>query len=181
MELLSEKVEKREGLTNKLDNLKRIEEVMLMQRKADEVAYNVISSVYQELKETFAPQLEKRAEKLLDRITQGRYNDIVVKKEDLDVLVKVPEHAEPVTVDVLSQGTRDQLYLCLRIGLSELLSGDKNPPLLFDEAFYTFDEDRLKETLRVLQELSETTQVIVFTHDESYAPYGHPILLERRQ
>lgn len=181
MELLSEKVEKREQLTKKLDELKRVKEEKSMQRKADEIAYNVISSVYQELKETFAPQLEKRAEKLLSRITQGRYKDIVVKKDDLDVLVKVPEHAEPVTVEALSQGTRDQLYLCLRIGLSELLSGDKNPPLLFDEAFYTFDEDRLKETLRVLQELSETTQVIVFTHDASYAPYGHPILLERRQ
>ncbi len=180
VELLSENVKKREELTEKLENLKKVKKEKLIQKKADEIAYNVISSVYQELKETFAPELEKRAETLLGRITHGRYKDIVVKKDDLDVLVKAPEHAEPVTVEVLSQGTRDQLYLCLRIALSELLSGDKNPPLLFDEAFYTFDGDRLQETLTVLQELAEITQVIVFTHDESYTQYGHPILLERR-
>lgn len=180
MELLSENVKKREELTEKLETLKEIKKEKLIQRTADEIAYNVISSVYQELKETFAPELEKRAETLLGRITQGRYKDLVVKKDDLDVLVKAPEHAEPVTVEVLSQGTRDQLYLCLRIALSELLSGDKNPPLLFDEAFYTFDEDRLQETLRVLQEIAETTQVVVFTHDESYTQYGHPILLGGR-
>jgi uncharacterized protein YhaN len=49
---------------------------------------------------------------------------------------------------------------------------------MFDEAFYTFDEDRLQETLKVLQEISRTTQVIVFTHDESYAAYGHPVPLK---
>jgi DNA repair exonuclease SbcCD ATPase subunit len=178
MELISEKVEKREYLTKELSELKKKREENLNRKKADEIAYNAISLVYQELKEKFAPELKRRTETLLSRITQKRYEDITVTKEDLDVLVKVPEKRKPVSVEVLSQGTRDQLYLCLRIALSELLSGDRNPPLLFDEAFYTFDEDRLKETFEVLKEIAQTTQVIVFTHDESYAEYGNSIRLE---
>jgi len=179
IELLSSKASKREVLTEELKTLQKEREEKTLQMKADEIAHDVITLVYEDLKEEFAPELERRAETLLTRITQERYQDIIVKKEDLDVLVKVPEKSEPVNVEVLSQGTRDQLYLSLRIALSELLSGDKNPPLLFDEAFYTFDEDRLKETLEILKEIAQTTQVIVFTHDESYAEYGNPIPLKR--
>jgi DNA repair exonuclease SbcCD ATPase subunit len=179
MELLSSRVEKREKLTEELKKLKTEKAEQELQKKADEIAHDVITMVYKELKETFAPELEKRAETLLSRITQGKYQDIVVKKDNLDILITVPEQEHPVGVEVLSQGTRDQLYLSLRIALSELLSGDKNPPLLFDEAFYTFDEERLQETLKVLKEIAGTTQVIVFTHDESYAKFGHPIPLKR--
>ncbi len=177
-ELSSSKAERRESLTEELKMLKKERKEDIYQKKADKIAYDIITLVYQDLKERFAPDLERRAEMLLDRITQGKYKDIVVRKEDLDVLVKVPEKREPVTAEVLSQGTRDQLYLSLRIALSELLSGERNLPLLFDEAFYTFDEDRLQETFSVLQEIAETTQVIVFTHDEAYAEYGHAIPLK---
>lgn len=179
--LLSSKTEKREVLTEELNTLAKEREEKTLQMKADEIARDVIALVYQDLKEKFAPELERRAEMLLTRITQGRYEDIVVKREDLDVLMKVPEKRTPVNVDVLSQGTRDQLYLCLRIALSELLSGDKNPPLLLDEAFYTFDEDRMQETLQILKEIAQTTQVIVFTHDKSYAEYGNPIPLSPKK
>ncbi|MGD2249067.1 MAG: AAA family ATPase [Candidatus Methanofastidiosia archaeon] len=179
IELISTKVEQREELIKELEHLKIEKDQHIKQMNADKTANNIISAVYNELKEKFVPELEKRAETLLDRITQGRYTDIVVKKDNLDVLIHAPEKETPVDIDVLSQGTRDQLYLCLRIALSELLTGGKNPPLLFDEAFYTFDEDRLRETLQVLQEIAKTTQVIVFTHDESYAEYGHGIELKK--
>lgn len=178
VELLSSRTKKRETLTEELRKLRKEREEKTLLMKADRIARDVISLVYLDLKEKFAPELEHRAERLLSRITQERYQDIIVRKEDLEVLVKSPEKNKPVDVEVLSQGTKDQLYLSLRIALSELLSGDKNPPLMFDEAFYTFDEDRLQETLKVLQEISRTTQVIVFTHDESYAAYGHPVPLK---
>jgi uncharacterized protein YhaN len=148
--------------------------------KADKIAHDIITLVYEDLKEIFAPELESRARALLERITQNRYKEIIVRKEDLGVLVIPPEKSDPVEVDVLSQGTKDQLYLSLRIALSELLSGDKNPPLLFDEAFHTFDDDRLQETLTVLKEIGETTQVVVFTHEKSYAEYGNSIPLMKR-
>lgn len=180
IELISSKVEKREELIDELEQLKIKKEKNKKQINADKTAHNIISAVYNELKEKFVPELEKRAETLLNRITQGRYTDIEVKKDNLDLLIHAPEKDTPVNIEVLSQGTRDQLYLCLRIALSELLTGGKNPPLLFDEAFYTFDEDRLKETLHVLQEIASTTQIIVFTHDESYAHYGYGIPLQKK-
>ena len=180
IELLSSQAERRKVAAATLHKLKKEREERELQMKADEIARDVITLVYQKVKEQFAPELEERAQALLARITQGRYQKISVRKEDLRILVKTPEKSGPVDVDVLSQGTRDQVYLSVRIALSELLSGDRSPPLLFDEAFSTFDEDRLKETLVILKEIAETTQVIVFTHDTSYAQYGHPIPLKKR-
>ncbi len=179
VELQSSQAEKREALLKELETLKEERKKKNIQMKADKIAHDVITLVYQDLKEKFAPELERRAEKMWGRITQGRYEDITVRREDLDVLIRVPEKEEPVSVDVLSQGTRDQLYLSLRIALSELLSGDKNPPLLFDEAFYTFDDDRLQEALMVLREISQTTQIIVFTHDKGYSEHGYAIPLKK--
>ncbi|MBU7045696.1 MAG: hypothetical protein HXS54_04605, partial [Theionarchaea archaeon] len=179
VELQSSQAEKREALLKERETLKEERRKKNIQMKADKIAQDVITLVYQDLKEKFAPELERRAEKMWGRITQGRYEDITVRREDLDVLIRVPEKKEPVSVDVLSQGTRDQLYLSLRIALSELLSGDKNPPLLFDEAFYTFDDDRLQEALMVLREISQTTQIIVFTHDKGYSEHGYAIPLKK--
>jgi len=181
VELLSSETEKQKSLLEELARSKEEMEEKTQQMKADRIARDIITLVYRDLKEKFAPELEKRAEILLSRITRGRYQKIVVDEDDLDVLVKVPEKRKPVNVDVLSQGTRDQLYLSLRIALSELLSGDKHLPLVFDEAFYTFDEDRLKEAFGVLKDIAQTTQVVVFTHDESYTQYGHPIPLRRTE
>ena len=181
VELLSSETEKQKSLLEELARSKEEMEEKTQQMKADRIARDIITLVYKDLKEKFAPELEKRAEILLSRITQGKYQKIVVDEDDLDVLVKVPEKRKPVNVDVLSQGTRDQLYLSLRIALSELLSGDKHLPLVFDEAFYTFDEDRLKEAFGVLSDIAQTTQVVVFTHDESYTQYGHPIPLRRTE
>ena len=179
VELQSSQAEKREALLKERETSKEERRKKNIQMKADKIAHDVITLVYQDLKEKFAPELEHRAEKMWGRITQRRYEDITVRREDLDVLIRVPEKEEPVSVDVLSQGTRDQLYLSLRIALSELLSGDKNPPLLFDEAFYTFDDDRLQEALMVLREISQTTQIIVFTHDKGYSEHGYAIPLKK--
>ncbi len=180
-ELLSSETEKQKSLLEELAKSKEEIKEKTQQMKADRIARDIITLVYKDLKEKFAPELEKRAEILLSRITQGKYQKIVVDEDDLDVLVKVPEKRNPVNVDVLSQGTRDQLYLSLRIALSELLSGDKHLPLVFDEAFYTFDQDRLREAFEVLKDIAQTTQVVVFTHDESYTQYGHPIPLRRNE
>jgi len=179
LELLSSKKRKQELLMEERETLTEERENRAFIMKADGIAHDVITLTYQELKGKFAPELEHRAESIFTRITGGKYTSIKVREDDLEVLVEIPEKREPVPVDVLSQGTKDQLYLSLRIALSELLSGDKNPPLLFDEAFYTFDEERLNQALNILQELARTTQVIVFTHDDSYTAYGNTILLKK--
>ena len=65
----------------------------------------------------------------------------------------------------LSEGTRDQLYLALRLAAIEAhAQGSPVLPFIGDDILQTFDDNRALATMRVLCELSATTQVILLTH-----------------
>jgi uncharacterized protein YhaN len=71
-----------------------------------------------------------------------------------------------VGVEALSDGTRDQLYLALRIASLErhaVLAGDAMP-LVVDDILVHFDDDRARASLAALGELAQKTQVLFFTH-----------------
>ena len=71
----------------------------------------------------------------------------------------------------MSEGTRDQLFLALRLALVERYVSDAEPlPFIADDLLVNFDDERAGEALRVLSALSENTQVMLYTH--------HPHLLD---
>lgn len=74
--------------------------------------------------------------------------------------------ADAVDVEGLSEGTRDQLFLALRIASVEqrLAASTEAMPFVADDLFVNFDDDRTRAGLRVLAGLARHTQVLVFTH-----------------
>ena len=67
----------------------------------------------------------------------------------------------------LSEATRDQLFLSLRVAAIEKFCRDNEPiPFIADDLFMTSDEQRVLPLLQILAELSQTTQVIAFTHHQ---------------
>lgn len=87
------------------------------------------------------------------------------------VLQGVRSGGERVRVPGMSDGTRDQLFLALRLaGLHRYL--DANPPLPFvvDDILVHFDDERAGATLAALGELARRTQVVFFTHHEHLLP-----------
>jgi uncharacterized protein YhaN len=114
---------------------------------------------------------------LLDRagvffrtLTDSAFSGIEIDYEEgMDVLKAVrstttrPDARVPV--EGLSDGTRDQLYLALRLaGIEQHLKEREPVPLIIDDVLINFDDDRAGATLRCLAELAKRTQVIVFTH-----------------
>ena len=166
----------RDRIQSGLNAVKAQKEELQTKREVDQIVLETLSSTYAELKDLFIPRLEEKAGRILNKITRGKYQSMSIQREDLDIQVGLPDRT--VTVTSLSQGTKDQLHLSLRIALSELLSGGRNLPLLFDESFYTSDEKRLNETFGVLKDIARTTQVILFTHNEDFLQHGNPIILE---
>lgn len=70
-----------------------------------------------------------------------------------------------VPVDGMSDGTRDQLYLALRLAAVERYVGDAEPlPFVADDLLVNFDDDRAAAAFSVLEELGRSTQVLFFTH-----------------
>jgi hypothetical protein len=78
----------------------------------------------------------------------------------------------------LSQGTLDQLYLCARLGIVHQVTLDADPPLVLDDPFVTFDDDRAKRALEVLGDLAHESQVILLTASDRYdAQAQHLVVL----
>ncbi len=109
-----------------------------------------------------------RASDLFSRITCNEFAGLQTEYDESDqaTIAGVRRKTkELVPVGSMSGGTRDQLYLALRLGyLEHQLAGPEPMPLVVDDILVEFDDQRALATLRVLTELSQQTQVIFFTH-----------------
>jgi DNA repair exonuclease SbcCD ATPase subunit len=112
--------------------------------------------------------LEKRMVGDLERVTGGRYRRVKIDDRTLDITVFAPEKGDWVPVSALSQGTLDLVYLAARLGLVRLVTGDRRPPLVFDDPFVTLDDARAVRALELLREISTDFQVIYLTTSDRY-------------
>jgi uncharacterized protein YhaN len=88
-------------------------------------------------------------------------------ESDQPVLVGVRSSGERLRVEVMSTGTRDQLYLALRLAtLDHYVDSSEPLPFIVDDILIQFDDDRSRATLEALADFSAKTQVILFTHHE---------------
>jgi uncharacterized protein YhaN len=124
-----------------------------------------------------------RASELLPRLTLGRYSGLRVGLGDGDESVLLAVRAdggESVGVAGLSDGTRDQLYLALRLASLERYCRLNEPmPLVLDDVLIHSDDARAEAALRVLGEVAETTQVLFFTHNARLVELARSALRER--
>ncbi|MFM7204619.1 MAG: AAA family ATPase [Myxococcota bacterium] len=119
--------------------------------------------------------LLRRASELFRRLTGGRYQALRTDYAEDDTPHLVGERGElKVSVEAMSEGTRDQLFLALRLAsLEQFLRTTEPVPLIVDDLLINFDDTRSAETLKVLQTISAQTQVLFFTH--------HPHLIRLAQ
>jgi uncharacterized protein YhaN len=112
--------------------------------------------------------LEKHMVGDIERVTAGRYRRVAVDDKTLDLRLFAPEKGDWVDVVSLSQGTLDLVYLAARLGLVRLVTGDRRPPLIFDDPFVTLDDARAARALDLLREISSDFQVIYLTTSDRY-------------
>ncbi|MBX9789239.1 MAG: AAA family ATPase [Pirellulales bacterium] len=112
----------------------------------------------------------RRASELFAQLTLGSFSGLRPEIDDdgQPILVGLrADRAAQVGVDGMSEGTRDQLYLALRLAsLEQCLLGREPVPLLVDDILINFDNERTMATLKVLAQFAKRTQVILFTHQE---------------
>jgi DNA repair exonuclease SbcCD ATPase subunit len=112
--------------------------------------------------------LEKRMVTDLETATAGRYRYVRVDDKTLDIEVRAPEKRDWVKVSALSQGTLDLVFLTARLGLVRLVTGDRRPPLIFDDPFVTLDDARAARALALLKGVTTDFQVIYLTCSDRY-------------
>ncbi len=102
------------------------------------------------------------------RVTGGRYRRVQVDDRTLDISLWAPERDDWVPLASLSQGTVDLVYIAARVGLVRLVTGDRRPPLVFDDPFVTLDDDRARRAFELLKDLTADFQVIYLTPSDRY-------------
>jgi len=116
-------------------------------------------------RESQGPLLQ-RAGELFAAVTGGSFETLGKKlgADDTPVLVGIRNGAE-ITVEGMSEGTRDQLYLALRLAAIERHVESHEPmPVILDDLLVTFDDARASAVLPILRDLAARTQVFLFTH-----------------
>ncbi len=107
------------------------------------------------------PAISRKAGELLGAISGGRYASVHTTKA---LELSVEQDGFNVSADLLSGGTRDAAYICLRISLMMRLFGEELPPLILDEALCQLDDTRVKEMLTLLYKLGTMgLQTLLFT------------------
>ena len=86
-------------------------------------------------------------------------------KHDKVILMAARNTGEKVAVEGMSSGTRDQLYLALRLAAFERSVEQRRPmPFIVDDILIEFDDERSQAALEILSRLAKKTQVILFSH-----------------
>ena len=141
------------------------EELDINQRKLSELEYKkkiyeltseLMEESYEEMKSNIVPKFTKNLNENVKKFSNGNYSEVVVKD---DILVKL-NNGEYVPIKKLSLGTIEEIYLALRLSMINELS-DEKMPIILDEAFTYFDDDRLSEILKFLAKVDN--QVIMFS------------------
>ena len=124
------------------------------------IAQETLAAARTELQRRFAPRITKQAQRLLSRMTDGRYHSLTMGE---DFSLQAGAGQEETLHDTLwrSDGTMDQLYLALRLAVAEELT--PNAPLILDDALVRFDDTRMRAAVSILRELAQNRQVILFT------------------
>ena len=111
--------------------------------------------------------LVKRASEHFSALTLGSFDGLMTdfNERDEPVLAGIRPGGERVNVEGMSSGTRDQLYLALRLAsLEKYMEASEPMPFIVDDILVDFDDERSQAALNALAELAEKTQIILFTH-----------------
>lgn len=126
----SQEVPKYEGIPMKLEAL--------------ELSVSVMEHISRQMQGRIGTRLKKRTSQILRELTDGKYHQVDMD-ESLKMGVDTSEHYIPL--EQLSRGAMEQVYFSLRMAVSEVLCQEEELPVLLDDVFAMYDEERLKRAL----------------------------------
>jgi DNA repair exonuclease SbcCD ATPase subunit len=151
------------ALRTEVERLERFEAAL-------ELAMTTIDDRTRESHQKFARRLADYASGAFADVTAGRYVDVRVDPTTLAVNVRVPETGGIVSLDRLSAGTREQAYLVVRLAMARMFSeGLETAPLLLDDPFAYWDEERIERCFGVLASFAKNAQIVLFTTSKDLA------------
>jgi uncharacterized protein YhaN len=165
--------ERLDNLLDGADPIRDCEEKnrILENLKAELAHWKHIQTVFLNLKETLltnpAGDLADRFEHYLSCISSGKVSTNMLSNDSLSLAVYSGEHR--LTMDTLSEGTKDTVALAFRLAVLDYLYPDGGGLAVFDDPFTDMDAERKREACTLLKEFAQRHQVIFLTCSEEYS------------
>ena len=150
----------------KMERLAHVEELLdlekekfetLKERQEDfDIAKDLLTQSYEEMKKNITPKFNESFNYLVSVFTNGKYSRVIFND---GIYVEV-SNGQMISLEGLSFGTIQEIYLALRLAMINELSKE-NIPIILDEPFAYFDDNRIAKVIEALNQLDN--QVIIFT------------------
>ncbi len=151
------------GEKPKSDLSELYKEKAMLEKKLNSLtlASTALDNAAQRMKNNFTPSINKNASKYFEILSGEKYKGVFCGEDfSLKVDADIPRSSE-----YFSGGCVDQMYLSLRLALTDMLFKDKTIFMLLDQPFLQYDEKRKKNAMTLLESLGGTRQIILFEND----------------
>lgn len=119
----------------------------------------LLEEAYVEIKNSVTPKFFDNLSDVVKTITNGKYVKVYVNDE-----IEVEDYLGKIySIDKLSFGTIEEIYFSLRVSIALMISEEKFP-IILDESFVYFDDNRLRSILNYLYSLDN--QIIILSSNK---------------
>lgn len=160
-ETLAEKETRRCNLAEQLEVCSGAgarERELQLELDAVEMAKNEIIRLSREYGDERRDEINSVVSRYVSAITEGKYD---LAEVDETGKLRVQTEGREVLPEALSRGTLEQFYFAFRMAVGSIVTQEEPLPLLLDETFAMYDDDRLRQTARLLA--ANGSQTILFT------------------
>lgn len=159
--------EKETNLRNLREELREYEEGFYrpdaeeMEIQALNLAMNTIERLSGNIHDHVGDRLRERTSQILSEITDGKYREVLLDEEQR-MTVMIGEQF--IQIERLRRGAIEQIYFALRMAAAEIFCQEESFPVILDDMFEMYEEERLTAVLRWLQK--QRRQIILTTSSE---------------
>lgn len=145
------------------ENLKREIADLNREYEAIDIAAEALRDANAKLQTLFSPIISREAARMMRRLTDGNYKSVYFDRE-MHFSAAREGDLSAHELEYLSDGTKDQLYLAVRLAVCLCVLPKDDPcPIILDDALACFDDARARSALELLEELARDRQIILFT------------------
>ncbi|MBP3579144.1 MAG: AAA family ATPase [Lachnospiraceae bacterium] len=158
MEQTEEQLKRCELAKERYEELKRQQQTLLLEAEALTLAYTTLEQLSVELYEEFGAKFADALSEYAKAFTDHSY-ELLTAEEDM--VLKAVTEARNLEVSDVSFGTGEQFYLALRFAAADVFDPEKKNPVILDDSFAAFDDQRLESAILALAKCGR--QILIFS------------------
>lgn len=157
---INPKLEKLINIEEELESLSNDREDLEQKSYEIKKAIETLETAYNKMKEEITPKFTEKLSDTIKNVSNNKYNKVKINISG-EIIVE-DSNGNYINAENLSLGTIDQLYLALRLASIEEIT-EETMPIILDEAFAYYDNERLKNILEYMSKEYKNRQIIIFT------------------